>query len=230
MAGALDAPSYFPGVTTRSAATVVSVVPQAEVTGIDFKMAIPPALRFSGYVIREDMTASVPGGAPGGNPTPQTGPAQFHLSGPDGPERTALIADDGSFEFSDIRPGTHRVTITPGTPGVWNQSRTITLLDKDITGFRLVIPSQVLVAGTATVEGGGPQPRLELTLSKTTGPLTTTQTLHLGAGQANFTVATVEFRVSVSDLPAGYVLKSMISGNTDLAAAPLRVTEAGVRR
>ncbi len=227
MAGAIDAPSYFPGVAIRSAATVVTVAPQAEVTGIDFKMAIPPALRFSGYVIREDMTASVQGGAIGGNQTPQTTPARVYLSGP-GPESSALIAGDGSFELSNIRPGTYQVLVPLVTPFIGTQTRTFTLEDKDITGFRLVVPFQVRVAGAATVEGGGPQPRLELTLSNTTGPLTSTQTQSLGAGQANFAVATGEYRVSVSDLPAGYVLKSMVSGNTNLAVAPLRVTEAGV--
>src|SRR5262245_4545312 len=55
IAGALDAPVYFPGVALASRATIVTVAPESSTTGVDFPI-VRTAFTLGGRVIWETST------------------------------------------------------------------------------------------------------------------------------------------------------------------------------
>ena len=248
IAGLVDRPSYFPGVGNRAGATIVTVAAQDVLTGINFRMALPTGLRFSGRVTRQNSDGTVvpaaPPGATGppfefvvGAPGAQT--AQIRLNGGTGGVATpvASVAPDGSFEFTNVRPGRYDLQMSQ-LPAV-NPRPTVTLADKDVTDYQLVVPLVVLLSGTMSVEGGGPLPRFQLNLVRTTAAQALTggtippalANPRINAGPAFTTqVQSGDYTVfdSASGIPAGFVLKSIMSGVTDLTANPLKVTAAGV--
>jgi hypothetical protein len=83
-AGLVDFPTYYPGVIAISEARVVTVAARSALTGIDFNLARPAALKVSGRVIREAR-----GAAEG---------QRVLMSGPGG-SRNFTTPADGSFEF-----------------------------------------------------------------------------------------------------------------------------------
>jgi hypothetical protein len=164
-------------------------------------------------------------GAPGSTVVRVSGGTVVPFSSGEG-----LVAPDGSFQFTNLAPGTYQVTITPAGPTIPRLS--VTLVDKDVTDFQLVVPFRVNVPGTVTVEGGGPIPRFQLTFSDAV-PRTAVQGTAPGlAGPTNIAVNPTfsgplpsgDQVVNVVGLVPGYTLKSITSGGVDLARNPLRVT------
>jgi hypothetical protein len=218
VAGFLDAPTYYPGVAAQPQATVISLAPGGEVTGIDFRIVVGTPLKFSGRVIREDL-----GGAPVSLP-PASQPIQVRITGPRVPAQVIQVAADGSFEFPSVRPGTYQV-MAMGQGIRILQPITVTLAEKDVTGFVLRVPFIVQLGSSTKVEGGGPEPRFRLTLTGTGTP--STPPLNL-PNTGTMQVPTGEYRVTAADLPAGYTIAALVSGGVDLLASPLKVTAAGV--
>jgi hypothetical protein len=252
IAGFVDAPSYFPGVGDRTGATIITIGAQEARTGVDFRMAIPTGLRFSGRVIRQTSDGVVvPAAAPGA-----TGPAFALVVGalsPQGPQirlsnisggggvpgvvPSAAIAPDGSFEISNIRPGTYDVQLMQPGASFPRLNVNINVREKDVTDFQLVVPLMVALTGTVSIEGGGLLPRLQLALSRRTAAQPLPQ-LAVNAIQPNPRIAaarifnsslqTGEYSISALDLPAGFVIKSMTSGTDDISVNPLKVVATGV--
>jgi len=167
-----------------------------------------PAVSVSGTAVRED-----------GQP-PQ---GQVRLLGPGG---TFLVpvAADGSFRFPRIPAGPYQFSGGPTLATVAIEPILVLVADKEISGLRYVVP-RVSTAGTprviTTVEGGGPRPSYQLTFIKVgaaagTLPFTPPETgaLSLNAG---------DYRVAAKNLPAGYNLKSLTSGSTNLLEQPLKI-------
>jgi hypothetical protein len=124
-----------PGVTTESAASSVVVAPGARVPNID--IVIPDSLSgvsVTGRVIYPQGQAPVPG--------TQRATLDF--------QKTSLIAEDGTFEFRHVFPGSYSIIVpSPGTPPA-----RITVADRNIAGMEIVVPRFVDVNGTVTAEGG----------------------------------------------------------------------------
>ena len=237
VAGLVDLPSYFPGVNKQDAATLVTVGAQEAVTGIDFRMAVAPGLRFSGRVIREDGQGVVIPMGPAGTPfqlmvgAPATQPSQVRLIGapPASPGNllpSAAIAADGTFEIANIRPGTYQVDTPPVPIAAPNMRRSITFVDTDITNYELIVPMMAQLQGTVTVEGGGPVPRLQLDLTSTFPPRPTQPAPPRVNAGATFTTRLQlgEYKVAASGLPAGFVIRSIKAGAADLLAGTLKIT------
>jgi 5-hydroxyisourate hydrolase-like protein (transthyretin family) len=228
-AGALDTPTYFPGVAGVSGATIVTVAPMANVTGIDFRLAVAQALRFSGKIIRQDNTGQTVG-APATAARPVT---QIRLQGQGVPVVMAAVGADGSFEFTNVRPGTYRVI--PNPQPLRMPQVTVTLVDVDITGYELIVPLMVQISGSVTVEDDGPTPRFQLTFSNARDPAPTGQTasnaqatvMAQAGPRFNIEVPAGANRITPGALPAGFTIKSMTSGGVDLSAASLNVGAAG---
>lgn len=107
-------------------------------------------------------------------------------------------------------------------------------------GVRGLAPGNV--SGTVTVEGGAPRPLFQLTLTDAAGhsftPLARGAFKASNTGwtpiaadfgeSASFTLdlPSGEYRVALTGLPSGYVLRSMSAGAADLTADPLRVSGA----
>jgi hypothetical protein len=238
-AGPLDGLTYFPGASAPGKATVITVEPRAELTGMDFSLVTPPLVRVSGVVVNENSSATtLPANAP---PALRTVvPTQVRLSGV-GPIQTAAVGADGAFEFRNVRPGTYQANILPAalrTPPI-----TITVGDSDITGLRLAIPLILSVSGSVVVENNGPLPRFQLSFSSTNpsvaaqaapGPggggfgapfIATQGVTNVVAGAAfNVLMPVGEYRINPLGLPVGFAVKVMTAGPADLLKEPLKVT------
>lgn len=238
LAGPVDAPTYFPGVNARSGARVITIAAGQTITGIDFRMLISSGLTFAGRVIRVDSQGTtVPAAPPGASGPPfqivtgYPGTTTIRMLGGAVPipASQGAINPDGSFQFTNLTPGTYQLTITPGGAAIPRVS--VTLVDKDITDFQYLVPLMVSVSGTVTVEGGAPVPRFQLTLSDVNprAPLPGAASTPLNLAGINvsptFTaqVRSGDQMVNVSGLFAGYTLKSVTAGGVDLTRNPLKV-------
>ncbi len=202
LAGFVDAPTYYPGVTATATATSVAVTARATVTGIDFQAArSSTGLSLSGRLKRDSNEG--------------VGGLNIFLSGNDQYPNIRSMPD-GTFEFSKLRPGTYSISVsTPNFP-----PQQIVLADKDISGMDFVIPWTVDVTGNVSVEGGGIRPNLTLTfaggprgISSTTARDSFRTTLPEGA-----------YAIAVNGLPSGFFVKSIKSGSIDLQTEPLKLS------
>ncbi|HEX4999123.1 MAG TPA: hypothetical protein VFY29_12920 [Terriglobia bacterium] len=230
-AGMLDVPTYFPGVAAESAATLVTVAPRSNLVGVDFRLIIPSALRFSGRIVRQDNA---------GQTIAATGPAAapqpinvIRLNAPGVPVATAPVKPDGTFEFTNVRPGVYQVNVQPSAR---MPQLSVTLSDKDITGYELIVPLMIEVTGTVSVADGGPAPRIQLQFSNAKDPVSAAAPVasnaqsgvSLQAGPRFFAqVPAGANRVTVSNLPLGFLVKKIVAGSADLTNSPLTVTPAG---
>ena len=168
----------------------------------------PPSVRVSGTAIRED------GQQPQG---------QVRMLGSGG-TYIAAVAPDGSFQFPRVPAGSYQLSGGPALATVAIEPIMILVADKEISGLHYVVP-RASTAGTprlvTNVDGGGPSPSYQLTFIKVGAPAGTlpfsppaTGSLSLNAG---------DYRVAVTGLTAGYNVKSISSGSTNLMEQPLRI-------
>ena len=72
-------------------------------------------------------------------------------------DMTVAIASDSSFEFRDVPPGSYQVNVSPSSiPAVRIDVRPNESVELELG------PPLARIAGTVTVDGGGPQPPFEL--------------------------------------------------------------------
>ena len=205
VAGLLESSTYYPGVKSPADAKMVDVTSRATVTGIDFQVArFSTGLTVSGRVVRESNQ-------------PLGVAFQVGLGGSDQYFNTTTKFD-GSFEFLKVRPGNYTLNVNP-VPG--GQPRSIVVGDKDVTGIEFIVPWTVDVSGRVLVDGGGPRPNV--TVSFVGGPR---GYFNAGIGNQTFQITLAEgvYGVVVSGVPAGYYVKSITAGSTDLLSNPIQVS------
>jgi hypothetical protein len=207
IAGLVDAPSYYPGVNSLNTATAITVTAANTVRGVDFVMVGGLGVTVKGRVVR-----------PASQPT--TVPAGILLSGGPVSIPEAAVNADGTFEFQRVRPGTYNVLVSPGTLA---RPVPVVVADKDINDVNVVLVATVQLSGSLVIEGGGPIPRFTLSLLPFTGG--TAQLVVPIQSNVSFTlqIPEGEYRVGWSNLPAGYVLKSITSGPTNMLTERLNV-------
>ncbi|HET9217600.1 MAG TPA: carboxypeptidase-like regulatory domain-containing protein, partial [Terriglobia bacterium] len=209
-AGFVDLPTYYPGVSAVSGATVVNVLSGTPVTGINFAVTNNLGVTVRGRVRRATGTGGV-----GGQP--------IAMIGGNRPIQQATTAADGSFQFQRVLPGTYQLT-SPGAAGRPSQPVSVVVGDQDVTGLEIVVIPTATVTGNVVVEGNGMKPRVQLQLSpfKGTGQTSGMSTQPDGTFRAN--VPEGEYRVSWTNLPVGHELKSITTGSVDLLTTPLKVS------
>ena len=210
-AGDPKAPSYYPGKTSRLAATPVTVAAGATATGIDFKLP-PPGVRVSGRVTR---------------------PANRRVAGTErvvvmsiggGPVDTAAIEPDGSFQFVNVYPGAYTLSALPTGMDTSSPPVAVVVAAQDVTGIEVSLVGQVYVTWTVEVDGGGLRPRVNLILTPVGGrPVQGTLFVEEGGRRYRTPAPAGEYRVTAAPLPAGYSLKSILAAGTDLRTASLKV-------
>jgi hypothetical protein len=133
------------------------------------------------------------------------------------------VNPDGSYEFPKVLPGGYRLQINPP---LQIPSTTLTVSDKDVTGFDVRLSVQMELSGRVNIEGGAPLPPLGLIISRVNGAvLSGARKIEiLPPGAFNTMVTEGEYRITIDGLPQGYVLKSMSSGSLDLLQSSLKVT------
>src|SRR5688572_3152937 len=140
-AGFVDLPTYYPGVSAVSGATVVNVLSGTPITGINFAVTNALGVTVSGRVRRATGTGGV-GGQPIG------------MFGGSPPAHQATTAADGSFQFQRVLPGTYQLSAA-GAPGRPN-TLSVVVGDQDVTGLEIVVIPTATVTGNIVVEGNGP--------------------------------------------------------------------------
>jgi hypothetical protein len=136
------------------------------------------------------------------------------------------VDPDGFFKFADVSPGLYnaRPIYSGGAQAV-----PVRVGPNDITGLVLTVPKQRVIPGYVLVEDSkDPVPRLAVEAKDEQGRVT--PSIHpvpyqgTNTGQAfGFRLEPGEFRISVPALPAGYRIKSMTYGTTDLFRGPLKL-------
>jgi hypothetical protein len=212
--GLVDLPTYYPGVSDVSGATVVRITAGATVSGVDFAMAIGVGFQVSGRVILPPIA-----------PIPNL---QMIILLPFTPTSSliqqSVVKADGSFEFSRVRPGRYNL-LTPLIPSsipFSQQAAVVTVLDKDVTGIELVPPFLVNVSGRVTLQGNESAPNPAFSLSFAGATRGTANVLTDGTFRTSLPAG--EYRVAASALPAGYYLKSIVADSADLSQALLTVS------
>jgi len=133
---------------------------------------------------------------------------------------------DGTFVFPKVIAGNYTARFSgPGISG----STAVVVADKEISGVEIALPKDTV--GRVVVEGGGPAPRMVLPLT-----LISTAAGAPAAGTTNMSITPQVdggFRVALPNgerrvgaptgLPAGYSVKSIMYGSTDLLKDTLKV-------
>jgi TonB family protein len=124
-----------------------------------------------------------------------------------------------------IRPGSYQLSFSGAS--IAQQQMPVVVADKDVTGLEVQVQPTVILTGTVNVEGNGLRPRLSIIFSPFRGSNNNIQTASpLTNSNGTFRVVLPEgdYRIGWSNLPAGYELKSIAAGSTDLLSAPLKVS------
>jgi hypothetical protein len=133
------------------------------------------------------------------------------------------VAPDGSFSFSNVLPGTYSARLSMSGHII---STAVRVGNSDVTNVTINHPRRFSIGAHVLVEGDTADPPyvppVTLEARSATGPVVAAST----SGNASPLVLTVsdgEHRISVRNLPAGYVLKSIRYGSIDLQKSPLTV-------
>jgi TonB family protein len=211
VAGLVDFPTYYPGVSSVSGATVLNVLSGTPITGINFTMAVSAGVTVSGRLVHP-------------NGTPATEVQRVGLAGGArdqlGPIPDTAVQRDGTFQFLRVRPGIYQLLLT-GVPSF--QPFSMVVGDKDVAGIEVQVLPTVTLTGTLNVEGDGLRPRLTITFSPFKGG-GTIPSGYLSNGSFRVTLPEGEYRIGWSGLPAGYELKSITAGSTDLLSTALKIS------
>jgi hypothetical protein len=211
-AGLVQFPTYYPGASGPTAAAIVDVPPSGALEAVDIRLV---ALRVSGRLVR-----------PNSEPVTVGQGYEVRLILGNGQFQTARVANDGTFQFDNVPPGTFTLAVrSPLTAAALS----IDVRDRDVTDANIVLTMIKSIQGRVVVEGGGPHPRFALnTLEPAATPggpeipvkvMIATErlfSLRLPEGEQQLSVAR-------DSLPAGYTVEALRYGRLDLLKQPLRV-------
>src|SRR6185295_7872198 len=125
-AGYVDAPMYFPGVMTSSAATIVAITAASPIVGIDFTLPHPLNLKVSGRLT----------GAPIPDSNPEMRMVTLFPMEPGPAFLSAQYNPDGSFEFLNVRPAKYLVSPF-AVSAIAREMTIIDVADHDVTGVEI---------------------------------------------------------------------------------------------
>ena len=141
---------------------------------------------------------------------------------------TIAAAEDGSFEFPEVFPGTYTVRAEgSGIPYV--SSAFISVSDSDVNNVELTLPPrQQEVRGRVVLESSGPMPRLALGWASGPAPGRNAKWID-PQPDGTFKVALYvgEYYETHVGLPPGYTLKAFTYGARDVTQFRLKVAETG---
>jgi hypothetical protein len=141
-----------------------------------------------------------------------------------GPGVESPVAPDGTFAFNDILPGNYSARLSLSGHVV---TTAVTVGNNDVTNVVINHPRRFSIAAQILVEGDSADPpSIPAILLEALGPAGAVVTATASSTNPSPVVLTVsdgDHRISVRNLPAGYVLKSIRYGNVDLQESPLTV-------
>jgi hypothetical protein len=205
-AGPVGFPTYFPGVDRTGNPTVVNVTPGETRNDLSFTLLrVSTGVKISGTVVREGPLAG-------------DRPLQVALGGGGQLRQVASAGADGKFEFSHVLPGRYTVLLDPPKP---HFPQPVTVSDTDIE-VRLLPRRDVSVLGAMRLENDVPRPRLTVILEDATRKFSGTFSSN---GTMMVEAPTGEYRVRISDVPAGYAVQSVRSPSRNLLTESLLIKE-----
>jgi len=146
-------PVYFPGTADADHASIITVEPGAELTGMDVRVIRAPSVRVAGHVIR-----------PGGGPPPMFTFIALQPRGPGpkiGQDPTALAqGGKGEFEMTNVPPGSYMLTATSAI-NVDNQltgHKVLEVGDSDVENIELPLNPPRELSGRLIVPEGRKAP------------------------------------------------------------------------
>jgi hypothetical protein len=184
---------------------------------------VPPLPRLSGRVVGfENKTVSGPLEAPQYVELVQPAASikqAMNLEKADRPVFSTAIANDGSFEFRDVTPGDYTIRVGPSKiitrsfPSFAAMApATVRIGERDVKGVTLSLVKEAPINGFVAVDENGPVPPFTLSFVHAFGinsskpPL---RRLFSGAGPFQLELPKGEYRIDVSGLPSGYIVKSL---------------------
>ena len=142
----------------------------------------------------------------------------------------AAVATDGSFEFPAVFPGNYSARLTPIVANSNVSMVNVVVGSTDVTGVEIVVPRQKQISGRITLEGRGPMPQFGIQMTVGSSNSSSSFSIYMAInpqpdGTFRLTVPEGERRAATpGNLPAGYALKSISYGSTDLMASPMKVS------
>jgi hypothetical protein len=136
----------------------------------------------------------------------------------------SAVAPDGSFAFAGILPGNYSARISLSGEQI---GTSVNVGSSDVTDLRITYPRRFHVITQVLVEGDNTDapnvPPIVLEGRSSAGAVTASTTVSDIPGIMLLTISDGENKISVRNVPAGYVLKSMRYGAIDLQKEPLTV-------
>jgi hypothetical protein len=211
-AGYVATPTFYPGVTSKEGATVVSVAAGQTLSNLNFSVSSPSSLG----VALSGRLAQIQGSSPFLGPFGSRAINRVVLSGP-GLQLAVPLGANGSFEFPKIPPGDYLLRVPPLT------SIRVTLTDRDIMDLEVRAPFEMQATGRVVMEDGSALPNAGgLNLAVRSPNRSASWSL---PPDGVFTVNLIEGdnELGVNGLPLGYSMKSISYAGRDIGLGPLQV-------
>src|SRR5688572_3850776 len=97
VAGFVDSPTYYPGVSSATGATILNVLSGTPIPDINFTTAVSAGVTVSGRLLGD-----------------VTGVTRIRLMGGGAPATETTLNPDGSFQFVRVRPGNYQINVSGG--------------------------------------------------------------------------------------------------------------------
>lgn len=230
----VNAPVFYPGTGDAQRAVAIDVHPGADFGGVDFGLTRVPLRTVRGIVVSGTT------GEAAARPTRGTTPGVMLV--PRGPSITGLnpsgVTSDGTFEIKGVLPGsyfliaTYRSNTSTGAATLMSGRVSVEVGNSDVDGVSVALSPAVELPGQVIVDGVRDDSDAGHPVVSLRNDLTGTITGNLSEFVAEFTdnrafvihnVIDAEYRVSLTDLPAGTYLKQIRFGAGDAASDGLHV-------
>ena len=214
-AGLVASPTYYPGVTTVRGAEPLSLQNGSTLRNINFAFLPETGFSVSGKVL--GISPSLPY------------PLRLRLypvANPSSPmSQTVAVDVNGSFQFPRLPPGDYELAVVQTNPS--SKPLLVEIRSADVTNLQIQAP--LMSVGRVVVDDGRPLP-----FAGATGPnpqdVATLISLNPGGavrangGFGGNSIVPGEFyRLTITGIPFGYYVKSMVTGTVDLLSQPLKL-------